>query len=163
MLSGTGQAGQKAFRLLLEAPNTSGRVGIGEFSLRENEQTSLRQHVLLRPFGRALALEILFYPDEIRLSNEITEPDSPEKNQTNPKEPAPAVQLVESQSEPFRPEQYDHYRAALELVIEQKIQGQEVVIPPSPQPRNHDLIAALQKSLEETRIRNEPEKQKTPT
>lgn len=154
-----GKAGEKAFRLLLEALNTSGRVGIGKFSLREKEQL-----VLLRPFGRALALEILFYPGEIRSSNEITEPDGLEKIQTNPKELALALQLVESQSEPFHPEQYqDHYRAVLELVIEQKIHGQEVVIPPSPEPRIQDLMAALQKSLEETRIRNEPEKQKTPT
>jgi DNA end-binding protein Ku len=154
-----GKAGEKAFQLLLEALNTSGRVGIGKFSLREKEQL-----VLLRPFGRALALEILFYPDEIRSSNEITEPDGLEKIQTNPKELALALQLVESQSEPFLPEQYqDHYRAALELLIEQKIQRQEVVIPPSPEPRIQDLIAALQKSLEETRIRNEPEKQKTST
>jgi DNA end-binding protein Ku len=109
-------------------------------------------------------LEILFYPDEIRSSNEITELDGLEKIQTNPKELALALQLVESQSEPFHPEQYqDHYRAALERLIEQKIQGPEVVILPSPEPRIQDLMAALQKSLEEARIRNEPEKQKTST
>jgi DNA end-binding protein Ku len=151
-----GKTGEKAFQLLWEALNTSGRVGIGKFSLREKEQL-----VLLRPLGRALALEILYYPDEIRSSDEITELDGLEKIRTNPKELALALQLVESQSEPFHPEQYqDQYRAALERLIEKKIQGQEVVIPPSPEPHIQDLMAALQKSLEEARIRNESEKQR---
>jgi DNA end-binding protein Ku len=64
-----------------------------------------------------------------------------------------AVQLIENLAAPFRPEKYhDTYQEGLRTLIAAKAEGQDVVAPPHiSQPPAIDLMAALKRSLSETR------------
>ncbi len=66
-----------------------------------------------------------------------------------------AEALVQSMTEPWKPEEYvDDYRAALEKVIEEKVEkGDTSALKPGrkPKPTNViDLVSVLQKSLEQS-------------
>jgi DNA end-binding protein Ku len=91
----------------------------------------------------------MLWPDEIR------EPDFPflrePAPQVRPQELALAGSLIDSLSEPgFDPTKYkDEYREALEALIEAKIAGREVTLPPeSAGPPAIDLMSALSASVE---------------
>jgi DNA end-binding protein Ku len=55
------QGAVKSYQLLRRAMEEEGKVGIGRFVMRTKEYL-----VTVRPFGRGLALETMFYADEIR-------------------------------------------------------------------------------------------------
>jgi DNA end-binding protein Ku len=69
-----------------------------------------------------------------------------------PQERAMAESLVESMSGDFEPEQYtDQYRAALQQVIDAKIEGRQLVEPETAAPTGGnvvDLMAALRASVD---------------
>ncbi len=141
-------ASEKAFALLKEALVKSERVGIGKLTLRQKEGL-----ILLRPYQDILALEMLYYPDEIRSTHEIPELEGLPK-EVQAKELAMALQLVESMSEAFMPERYeDQYREALGKLIEQKVAGQAVISPPKREAKVIDLMEALKESVEKMRER----------
>jgi DNA end-binding protein Ku len=141
------QAGANAYNLLLEAMRQSGRIGIAKVTIRAKSSLAA-----IRVIGDCLAMETIFYPDEIRSANQV--PGLPEKVSVNEKELTMARMLIEQLSTPFEPEKYtDDYRARLMDLIQHKIAGEEVRVAPE-QPRANvlDLMAALQASLEAVRI-----------
>ena len=124
-----------------------GKVAIGRHHVRGREQL-----VLLRPLGRGLVLQGLYYADEVAKFDEIEFGDEPEIKRG---ELDLAQQLIEQlASERFAPEKYeDEYRRELLSAIDRKVAGEEVVSSPRPEQREQiiDLVAALKKSLEEKR------------
>lgn len=64
-----------------------------------------------------------------------------------------AFTLIELLRKPFEPEEYhDHYREALEQLIEAKLEGKEVVTSPeAEQTKVIDLADALRRSVEAAR------------
>jgi len=61
-----GRGAEKPYALLLRAMDAAGMVGIGRFVLRTKPHL-----VAIRPLGEALALETLFFADEVRSPDEL--------------------------------------------------------------------------------------------
>ena len=138
---------QKPFYLLKKALDESDRVAIAKVSLRQKEHLCC-----LRPYDRAIAMETMFYPDEIRSTAEL---DLPEDEVTISKdEMAMANTLIDQLAGTFEPEQYgDEYRATLERVIEAKLgSGEPVTAAPAPaKGQVVDLMEALKASIQATK------------
>ena len=91
-------------------------------------------------------LETLYYPDEVRAAPEADLSGS----RISDREMEMAFALIELLQKPFDPEEYkDHYREALEQLIEAKLEGREVVTAPAAkETKVIDLADALRKSVE---------------
>jgi DNA end-binding protein Ku len=138
----------KAYALLLAAMTESGKVAIAKTVLRTKQYLCA-----LRPAGNALSMSTLYYHDEIVEQNALE--GLPEKNtKLNDKELTMAKQLIDSLSSKFDAAKYhDEYRERLLKFIEQKAEGQEVVVQPArEEPRKVvNLMEALEKSLAASR------------
>src|SRR5262249_39777065 len=63
---GPGKGGARAYRLLTEALNKTGRAALGQYAARG------RQHlVLVRPRGDVLVMEQLYYDNELRSHRDV--------------------------------------------------------------------------------------------
>jgi DNA end-binding protein Ku len=135
----------KSYVLLRDTLEKSGRVAVVKVALRRREALAT-----LRVRAGVITLETMLWPDEIR-TPEFGFLD--ESVDVRPAEIAMASSLVESLSGDFDPADYtDQYRAALESVVEAKIEGRDLV--PAPDTTDSgasgtvvDLVAALQASI----------------
>ena len=137
-------SGLKAYRLLQEALEAEGQVGVAKVALRDKEHLAT---VRLR--DDVFVLETMHWPDEIR------QPDFEEldkKIDVRDAEVKMARQLVQQLSDEFKPEEFqDEYRIALERLVEQKVEGQEITVAELPQEEPTkvvDLMEALKASVE---------------
>jgi len=136
----------KAYVLLRDALEASGRVAVVKVALRRREALAT-----LRVREGVLTLETMLWPDEIRAPEFGFLGDDVE---LRPQEMAMASSLVDSLSGDFDPTEYtDMYRAAIESVVEAKIEGRDLI--PAPEPADGgssgtvvDLVAALQASID---------------
>jgi DNA end-binding protein Ku len=138
--------GRKAYVLLREALEDSGRVGIGTFVMRQREHLAA-----LRPAGKALMVTTLRFPDEIRTPSDL---DLPGDEKLAKKEIELAKQLVDTLAGDWDPKEYkDTYHDTLRAAIEQRVEGREVEAPvPRKAARVVNLMEALEESLK-TRAR----------
>jgi DNA end-binding protein Ku len=137
----------KPYVLLRDALADSERVAIVKVALRQREQLAT-----LRVRDDVLVLNTMLWPDEVRtadfsfLDDEIS---------VRSQELAMASSLIDSMTGDFDPEQYtDEYRAALQEVIDAKVEGREVVAPQEEEgaPAGAiDLMAALRASVDRAR------------
>ncbi|WP_159884724.1 non-homologous end joining protein Ku [Paenibacillus puerhi] len=137
------ETGSGAYSLLLEAMRETGKIGIAKVSIRSKSSLAA-----IRIIDRCLAMETIFYPDEIRPVAQV--PNLPEESKVNEKELDMAKLLISQLSTPFEPQKYtDTYREALLEAIDLKVSGQQVSVAPEPHRANViDLMSALQASLE---------------
>ena len=136
--------GEKPFLLLKKALETTGRVAIAKVAIRQKERLSC-----LRPYQDAIALETMYYPDEIRALDDLSVPE--EDGVVSDAELQMATMLIDQLAGEFEPEMYnDEYRAALEKVIEARLSSTELVAAaPAPETgKVVDLMAALRESIE---------------
>ncbi len=121
----------------------TGKIGISKISIRSKSSLAA-----IRVLDNCLAIETVFYPDEIRPVSQV--PGLPDAVNVNDKELTMARMLIDQLSTPFEPAKYtDDYRIRLMDVIGKKIAGEEVHVAPEQQRANViDLMAALQASLE---------------
>jgi len=135
------EAGEKPYTLLLEAMRETGHVGIAKITMHN------REHVVVLRMGRhGMVLHTMYYPDEIRATDEFRA----RRDLVQARELTMAKSLVEALSSPFDPEKYkDNYRDTLRRMIEAKIKGQEVVAAPAAQELAPviDIMEALKHSL----------------
>src|SRR4029079_5125729 len=96
---GTDKGGARAYKLLAQALNETGRIGIGKYAARGKQYL-----VMVRPMGdKGLVMEQLHYPDELRSFAEVPIGDATVK----PGELKLATQLIEqAASDKFAPENY---------------------------------------------------------
>ncbi|OIJ13022.1 Ku protein [Anaerobacillus alkalilacustris] len=149
---GPNDNGQKAYMLLKQAMEQSGKIGIAKITIRS------KQHLaVVRVFKNALVLETIYFPDEVRNIEQI--PGIPENIELSTKEMDTAIQLIEQLTTTFNPEKYtDDYRTALMDLIQTKITGNEVrTAKEAPQTNVVDLMEALQASIDQTK----PKKRRT--
>jgi DNA end-binding protein Ku len=140
---GVGEDGAKAYRLLLETLEETGRAGIGRFVFHNREYL-----VALRAHDSVLALHTLRFHDEVVDPDELDMPDLPRRS--GQREVKMAGQLVESLHADFDPRRYkDTYRKAVLELIERKAKGHKVELPEPEEPSAEpdDLAAALEASL----------------
>ena len=151
------EMGDKAYSLLREAMNRSGRIAVARVTMRDKQTLCV-----LRVYGEALVLETIFYPDEIRPVSEV--PSLPKQTVVDAKEMDIAEKLIGNLTAAFDPSKYtDEYRASLRKVIDLKIAGKQVVTQPSaPETNVIDLMEALKRSVEQTEkaIKKAPPKRK---
>jgi DNA end-binding protein Ku len=113
-------AGARAYTLLRDALEESGKVAIAQVALRQRESLAI-----LRVREGVLVLETLLWPDEIREANF---PFLNDEIEVRPQELRMAESLIDSMSVDFDPDEYhDSYREALQEVVNAKVEGREVV------------------------------------
>ena len=116
------KSGARAYVLLHDALERSGKVAVVQVALRQREALAM-----LRSRGDLLVLETLLWPDEIRT------PDFPFLEQdidVRSQELKMAASLIESMTEEFDPAAHrDGYREALAEVVAAKTEGRDVLQP----------------------------------
>ncbi len=134
------ELGVKPFRLLREALEKTGRVGVAKVAFQR------REHLCsLRPVEDILILHTLHYQSEIFSRKEI----SPPQPAVTKSELDMAVSLIKTMSKRFDPEEYrDDYEEALKRVVEAKVAGEKIAAPATPKMEMGDLMAALRASIE---------------
>ncbi|OPH53140.1 Ku protein [Paenibacillus ferrarius] len=143
---GPGDTGAGAYNLLLDSMRQTGKIGIAKVSIRSKSSLAA-----IRVIENCLAMETIFYPDEIRPISQV--PNLPDKVTVNEREMEMAKMLINQLSTPFEPEKYkDEYRGRLLEAIEHKVAGEEIQSAPALQKTSViDLMAALQASLDATK------------
>jgi DNA end-binding protein Ku len=136
----------KAYRLLVDAMEDSGKVAVARVVLRSKEHL-----VAIRPRDGALAMETMLFADEVIAADSLEELAAADGDvQTSDRELAMANQLIDSLASDFEPEKYrDEYRERVLDLIERKAQGETIVIEePEAEPEKvPDLMAALEASI----------------
>lgn len=139
--------GGKAYALLRQTLEQSGKIGVAKIIIRSKEQLAI-----VRVYQNALVMETIHYPDEVRSVGDV--PSIPSEQNIVPKELETALMLVDQLTTEFNPEKYtDDYRNALmELIEEKKATNTISTSDKRPVPDNvTDLMTALQASLEKTK------------
>ena len=136
--------GEKPFYLLKKALETTRRVAIAKLSLRQKEHLCC-----LRPYEGGIAISTMYYPDEIRGTDDLEVPD--QDSLVSDAELGMATMLIDQLTGEFNPEEYeDEYRGAMEQTIEARLTSAEpITAAPAPtRGRVVDLMAALRESIE---------------
>ncbi|MBQ7839357.1 MAG: Ku protein [Lachnospiraceae bacterium] len=133
--------GDKAFELLRTAMLQEEKVAIAKTVIGTKEKL-----LALIPTSAGMLIETLFFADEIRQA-----PKESAKLELKENELQMAKALIGTMVQDFEPEKYhDEYQTKLWEIINQKIQGKEIVTPREERPDNViDIMEALQKSLEQ--------------
>jgi DNA end-binding protein Ku len=138
------QGGEKAYALLIEAMEQTGKIAIAKVLIRSKQSLAA-----LRIKERTLVMETIFYPDEIRSPASLN--TGIDKIKLHDNEIKMAVSLIQNLSTDFDPSKYqDEYRKALWELIESRVAGKELVTPAAPDNRSNvvDLMEALKASIE---------------
>src|SRR3989454_4380997 len=134
---------EKPYALLLRAMQGAGMVGIGRFVLRTKPHL-----VAIRPLEKALALETLFFGDEVRSPDELTFglSDLP----VSDREVKTARQLIGAMATTWRPSTHaDAYREELLALLRSKTPAAPAqAIETTGESRIGDLMEALRASVE---------------
>jgi len=150
MPSGEAEGIQRAYRLLVEVMGGTDRAALGRVVMRTKEYLAL-----IRAREERLVLTTMLWHDEVRSTDPIPVPTK--KDKPSKKEVDAAVELIESFSCDWDPTRYeDAFQKRLKAIVKKKGKGQTIEVPEeedeqrSPVP---DLLAALEKSLEEAKSR----------
>jgi DNA end-binding protein Ku len=139
---------RRAYALLVRAMGEAQRVGIATFVMRSKQYLAA-----VRPQGKVLTLETMFFADEVRdPASELEQLPGTVKLKT--RDVDMAVSLIESMTTPWDPTNYhDTYRERVEALIEAKKDDDEVVTtqPADEEGQVLDLMDALKASLDRAR------------
>ena len=145
-LAPEGDAARRAYALLRKAMQESNKVGIATFVMRNKEYL-----VAIRPEDEVIALETMYFADEIRTPSEEL-PNLSTDGKFTAKELDMAQLLIDSLAQDFDPTKYhDDYRRQVEELVETKRQGGVIETAPRPARSSNvvDLLEALQASVED--------------
>jgi DNA end-binding protein Ku len=144
-------AQRRPYVLLLRAMTETGMAAIGKFVLWGKENLCL-----IRPHGDSLALETLFFAEDVRSRAEIEEAVA--ETEVQDLELDLARQVIQSLVGDFDPEDFENqYRTELRAMLEAKLAGHEVKRPePVPETPVVDLMDALRKSVQQVQQDKKP-------
>jgi DNA end-binding protein Ku len=146
-LAPRGKGADRAYSLLRQAMDESGKIGIATLILRDKEHL-----VAIRPGADVLILETMYFPAEIR--DPRAELDTlPEKVSFEGRELDVAKMLIDSLSIEWEPDRYSNsYLGRVEALIASKQEGRVLVPSSKPAPTTNvvDLMAALEASVART-------------
>jgi DNA end-binding protein Ku len=115
-------AGARAYVLLRDALESSGKVAIAQVALRQRESLAT-----LRSRDGVLVLETLLWPDEVRAA---AFPFLDDDIDVRSQELQMAASLIDSMTVDLDPTEYhDHYREALAELVSAKAEGRDVTVP----------------------------------
>ena len=142
------KGGERAYALLSKALEQTGRWALAKYAARGKQYL-----VVLRPLGKGIVMQQLFYPNEIRSMDELDLGEPVVKDN----ELKMAVQLAEmGAADEFHPENYrDEVAERVRAMIQRKIDGEEITALDVDEPRAQviDLMEALKASLASPRPR----------
>lgn len=141
-----GEVAKQTFGLLVHVLKSTNKAGVGRIILRDKEDV-----VLLTPEGNGLIMYKLRFPYEVRAIEDV--PDL-EEVQVDKKQLALAETLVDSLVTTFEQLDFeDRYRDALMELVEQKINGKEIVTISDSEEETPviDIMAALKASIDEAK------------
>lgn len=140
-------AGARAYCLLRDALEESGKIAIAQVALRQRESLAI-----LRVRDGVLVLETLLWPDEVRVP---AFPFLDDDIEVRSQELRMASSLIESMTVDFDPDEYhDSYREALQELVNAKVEGRDVLQPEAaetPSGETSSLADALRASLDAAR------------
>jgi len=141
------KGGDKAYALLRAALKKSGKLALARFVMHEKEHVAV-----IKPVGRALVLNQMRYPSDLR---EPTELNLPTDAELTDKEVDMALKLVKQETKPFIAEDlHDTYTDELEELIKDKAKGKKLPKPEAGKSSDgggsaKDLMSALKASLKD--------------
>lgn len=139
----------KAYALLRDALQASGKVGVGSIVLRNKESL-----VTIKSYKNVILLNRIRFQEEIR---DTTELKLPPLSEMKTKEMDMAIKLVSQLTEKFDIAKYkDNYTAKLLEIIKDKAKGKKQVAPKLKvvHKQNEDLMAMLKASLENKKTKS---------
>jgi DNA end-binding protein Ku len=144
-------AARRPYVLLLRAMTESGMAAIGKFVLWGKENLCL-----IRPHGDSLALETLFFAEDVRSRAEIE--DAVAETEVQAAELELAQQVIQSLVGEFEPDAFENqYRRELRQMLDAKVAGQEIKRPePAPETPVVDLMEALRRSVQQVSEAEKP-------
>jgi DNA end-binding protein Ku len=138
------KSGAKAYALLRDALEKSGRVGLGTYVMRTKATIGL-----IKPMDDILVLNKIRFAEEIRDHEDLKIPE----NKTKPNELKMALALIDQLTSEFDIEKYkDTYSEQLMELIEAKAKGKRIKAPTMKvvHSKSHDLMDQLKASLSTT-------------
>jgi DNA end-binding protein Ku len=137
------RGGDRAYTLLAKALQETDRWALAKYAARGKQYL-----VVIRPVGKGLVMQQLYYPNEIRSMDELDLGEAVVKDT----ELKMAIQLAEmGANDEFQPENYrDEVQERVRSLIQKKIEdGEEITGAMVEEPRAQviDLMEALRKSL----------------
>jgi DNA end-binding protein Ku len=128
-------AQRRPYVLLLRAMQETGMAAVGKFVLWGKENLCL-----IRAQGEALALELLFFADDVRSKSEVRDAEL-----------QLAEQVINSLAGDWKPEDFENeYRRDLRAMLEAKLAGEQIKRPePVAETPVIDLMEALRRSVAE--------------
>jgi DNA end-binding protein Ku len=137
-------AARRPYVLLLRAMQETGMAAVGKFVLWGKENLCL-----IRAQGDTLALETLFFADDVRAKNEIEE--AVEATEIKKPELKLASQVIESLVGEWSIEDFENeYRRDLKAMLDAKLAGEQIARPePVAETPVVDLMEALRRSVAE--------------
>jgi len=144
---GPADGAEKAYSLLAQAMEESGKVAIARFVFRNKEHLAA-----IRPSSEGvLTLTTMRFADEVVPPVELDDVLPEGKPKVAKREVEMAEQLIDSLTRSFDPSIYrDEYREELLAMIERKAAGEEVMAAPQEErepTKAPDLMAALEESI----------------
>jgi DNA end-binding protein Ku len=138
------EAARRPYVLLLRAMQESGMAAVGKFVLWGKENLCL-----IRAQGDSLALQTLFFADDVRAKGEIEE--AVETIEIKPAELKLAEQVIDSLVGEWAIEDFENeYRKDLKAMLEAKLAGEQITRPePVAETPVVDLMEALRRSVAE--------------
>ncbi|MEQ9403502.1 MAG: Ku protein [Cyclobacteriaceae bacterium] len=150
-----GDVAGKTYALLGQALRESGKVGVGKVVLRDRESV-----VLLTPHEKGILLYKLRFPNEVR--NMVDVPNLKEEEEADEEQLKLANMLINTMSKKFSDITLeDKYNDALRDMINNKIEGNEVVSFVEEEPEVVDIMTALKASIEQAKDEKKPMKKAT--
>lgn len=143
---GPADGAEKAYSLLAQALEKSGKVAVARFVFRNKEHLAA-----IRPGDGVLTLTTMRFADEVVPPDELDDVLPSEQPKIGKREIEMAEQLIDSLTRDFDPSIYrDEYREELLAMIERKAAGEDVVAAPQEDrepTKAPDLMAALEQSI----------------
>jgi DNA end-binding protein Ku len=137
------KSGEKAYTLLREALEKSGKYGLGTYVLRNREHLCV-----LKPLGNAIVLNTIRFHEEIR---DVKELKIPATSKVKPGELKMALALIDQLTGKFDISKYkDTYTDSLMKLIKAKAKGKKTEVPHMRivHSNTRDLMSQLKASLD---------------
>ena len=133
--------GAKAYTLLAEALKKTKKVGLAKYVLKNREHLAV-----IKLYDDILIINELRYQSEVVKPKDIKVPAS----KISSKELSLAAQLIDQQTEHFKPAKYkDTYVEEMKAIIKQKAKGRPIrpKTKEAPSPKVHDIMSLLEQSF----------------
>ena len=143
------EAGVKAFSLFLQAMAKVNMVGIAKLTFKTKEKLCA-----IRPFGKVILLQTLYYADEIKPTSEV----EVKLADVTEREMQLAISLMKTMAmdKTDLTKYEDKYREALKAIIQQKLDGKPLTPEVTVEEKAPDLMDALMASINAANKAKEP-------